>query len=160
MPGRSFACCLLCLLPMLSACQPESRGVDRQVVVEWPAQQRVFVADRRVGRVQSFSLPAAGAPLLSAQTSAIGPAAIADIRLEAAREQLWVLADNGVYVYAARSLRLQKYLPLAARRVAALRLGATGVLLVDGEGAPLARIDSETLVASWPASVDRGRSRL
>jgi hypothetical protein len=145
---------LLPLLFILAACEPADLIVARQVVVEWPEQHLVFVADSRLGRVQSYRTEGAG-PLLLAQTPGLLRSNVRDIRLVPLRNQLWVLGGNGVYLYEARGLALQKHYPLDARKVSVLRIDAGRVLLVDKSGEPVGQIDSETLVASWRQAASR-----
>jgi hypothetical protein len=141
---RAF--CVLLALLSLAACESTEKPVARQVVVDWPEEQLAFVADTRVGRVQSYRL---GGGALVAQTQGVSRASVRDIRLEPQGNKLWVLGNDGVYLYAARGLALQKHFPLPVRKVAALRLEAGGVLLLDHSGVAVGRIDSATLVASW-----------
>ena len=155
MPRRHLGCLLLTLL-LLSACESSPGSVHRQVIVDWPEQDLVFVADLRLGRVQSFRQGGAGAPVLFAQTQQIARSGLRDIRLDAAQGSLWVLADDGVYRYAARGLALQERYAIAAPRVAVLRVVADGVLLLDRMGEPVDRIDQRAAVAHDTAAVDRG----
>ena len=155
MSAQGMARCLLLSLFMLAACEPAERSVARQVVVEWPEQHLVFVADTRVGRVQSYRM-GNGAPVLFAQTQGIRRSNVRDIRLEPLRNQLWVLGGNGVYLYEAHGLALQKQFPLAAQKVSALRVEADRLVLLDKDGDAVGQIDRETLVASWRLGPARG----
>ncbi len=146
MNGQSRRLCVFFSLLMLAACEAASPIVARQVVVEWPEQQLVFVADIRVGRVQSFRM---GGGALLAQTVGMPRAQVRDIRLEPTRNKLWVLRSNAVQLYDARALALQQQFPLAALKVSALRIEDGRVLLLDKGGASIGQIDSETRVASW-----------
>lgn len=139
---------LLSLL-LLAACEPAGHLVSRQVIVDWPEQRLVFVADTRLGRVQSFRT-GAGAPVLFAQTAGLRRSSVRDIRLEPTRNALWVLGRNAVYRYEARGLALQQQFPLV-EKVSALRIEAGRVVLLDRTGASIGQIDSESLVASWNA---------
>ena len=146
MCGQSRGLCLLFSLLMLVACEASGPLVPRQVVVEWPEQQRVFVADIRIGRVQSFRL---GGGALLAQTAGMAGARLRDLRLDPARNKLWVLGGDALYLYDAGALALQQQFPLAALKVSALRIEGSRVLLLDKAGASIGQVDSETLVASW-----------
>ena len=137
---------VLFALLALAACESAEKPVARQVVVDWPEENLVFVADSRVGRVQSYRL--GGGPLV-AQTQGVRRASVRDIRLEPLDNRLWVLGNDGVYLYAARGLVLQKQFPLGVRKISALRIEAGGVLLLDQSGVAVGRVDSATLVASW-----------
>ena len=148
MSTLAWRLCLLLSPLMLAACEPPGPVVARQVVVYWPEQQLVFVADTRLGRVQSFRM---GSGALLALTPPIRRSSVRDIRLEPARDKLWVLGGDAVYLYDARTLALRQQFPLAAQKVAALRIEEGQLLLLDKTGASIGQIDSETLVASWRA---------
>lgn len=152
---------LLLVLPLLAACLPAERANPRQIIVEWPEQHRVFMADERTGSVRAFHL-AGGAPVLAAQTRVFERSTVRDIKLDAPRGQLWVLGADGVYVHDAHSLALRKRIPLDARDVAEMRVEihveGGGIVLLASDQVVLGRIDAASLLASWrPAlSLRRG----
>lgn len=135
----------LCVLQV--ACQPagspaESAAV-RQHVVEWPEQRLLFVADSRAGRVQAFHL-GHGAPVPLALAPGHTRAMVRDLQLDERAGQLWVLGDDGVSVYDARDLVLQKHFPLATGKMATLRIESAGVGLIDASGTLLDVIARES----------------
>lgn len=157
--GRSVcqSLSLLLLISLLAACQPAARENPRQMIVEWPEKRLVFIADERIGSVRAFQV-GAGAPVLAAQTRGFERSSVRDIKLDAARRQLWVLGADGVYVHDAQSLVLRKRIPLDARDVAGLRIENGGVALLAAGDVLLGRVDTATLVAVWRSalSVRRG----
>jgi len=159
MSGRNARQCMLLalLIPLLAACLPAERANPRQMIVEWPEQHLVFMADERIGSVRAFHL-AGGAPVLAAQTRVFERSTVRDIKLDASRGQLWVLGADGVYVHDAHSLALRKRIPLDARDAAEMRVENGGIVLLASDQVVLGRIDAASLLASWrPASsVRRG----
>ena len=153
----SFVLLLALLAPLLAGCLPADRAIPRQMIVEWPEKHLLFIADERIGSVRVFHL-GAGAPVLVAQTRNFERSTVRDIKLDAARQQLWVLGTDGVYVHDAQNLALQKRIPLDARGVAEMRIEDGGVLLLAGDKVVLGRIDTATLLAVWRSalSVRRG----
>jgi hypothetical protein len=67
-----------------------------------------------------------------------------------------VLGDNGISVHKAHGLILQKHISLDVQAVAALRIDAGRVWLLDGAGERIGQIDQRTLVASWLSGDRRG----
>lgn len=148
---------LVLFASLLAACQPEVGAKARQIIVEWPENQLLFIADERTGGVKAFRL-GAGAPVFTAQTRVFERSTVRDIMLDPARNQLWVLGADGVYVHDARNLALLKRIPLNARDVAGMVIEEECVILLAADGVQLGRIDTATLLALWhPAlSVRRG----
>ena len=138
---------LSCLCALLAACQPAdtqvASGAVRQHVVEWPEQRLLFIADSRAGRVQAFHL-GHGAPVPLAQAPGHARAVVRDLQLDERTGQLWVLGDDGVSVYDARDLALQKHIPLATGKMATLRIESAGVGLIDAAGVLLDVIARES----------------
>lgn len=159
MTGRSMSqySLLSFLLLMLAACQPTNQIVPHQMVVEWPQQHLVFIADGWTSRVRSFQL-GAGAPVLFAQTKGGQRAKIRDIQVESEHGQLWVLSDDAISVHDARSLGLQKRIPLD-RKVFVLRVNADGVAMLNAAGESIGQIDGRTLVASWHTPIRHDKLR-
>ena len=125
----------------LSGCLPVDEAMPRQHVVEWPEQRLLFIADERTSRVQAFHL-SAGAPVAFAQTRQNQHSRVRDIQLDTQRGKLWVLGYNGVSVYDADSLTLQRYIPLDGANIASLRIEKERVVLLAGSGRPVGEIDS------------------
>lgn len=150
MPGYRIRQCLLpaLLVPWLAACLPTERPAPRQMIVEWPEQRLLFIADERIGSVRAFHL-SGGAPLLAAQTRTFERSSVRDIQLDQARGRLWVLGADAVYVHDAHGLLLQKRIPLDARNVAGLRIEQSGITLLASGDLPLGHIDSATWLAVW-----------
>ena len=146
---------LVVFLPMLAACLPENEMMARQYVVEWPEQHLLFIADSRVGKVQSFFL-GSGAPVASAQSHDAQRSSVRDLQLDAQRGQLWVLGDDGVSVHKARGLVLQKHISLDTQQVSTMRIEDGRVVLFDDTGERVGQIDPRTLVASWLLPDHRG----
>ena len=149
MPGRhlSHYSLLACLALLLTACLPADEISLRQSVREWPEQRLVFIADSRLGRVQSFHL-GGGAPVPFALTHGNQRASVSDLQLDAQRGQLWVLGDDGVSVYDARRLVLQKRVLFDTQNISALRIEAGRIVLIAKSGEQVGQIDSTTLAAS------------
>jgi len=158
MTGRLFGqySLLGLLLLMLAGCLPSGEMAARQFVVDWPEQNLVFIADTRIGHVQSFRTGTDSAPVLFAQTRGVQRASVRDIQLDTQRGQLWVLGDDGVYVHKARGLALQKRIPFDALGASTLRIEADRVVLLSDSGAQIGQIDRGSLVASWMQPVRRG----
>lgn len=111
-----------------------------QHLVEWSEQNLLFVADERSNRVQSFQLTA-GVPAAFAQSRRHPHSRVRDMQLDARRGKLWVLGHNGVSVYEARSLMLERFIPLEGGSIAALRIDGDKVVLVAASGDPVGEID-------------------
>lgn len=129
----------------LAACLPVEDALPRQHVVEWPGQRLLFVADERGSRVQSFHL-SSGAPVACAQTRQSRHSRVRDMQLDVPHGKLWVLGYNGVSVYDARSLALQRYIPLEGASISAMRIERDRVVLLAGSGIPVGEIDSRSSV--------------
>ena len=127
----------------LVACLPVEDVLPRQHVVEWPEQRLLFVADERAGRVQSFHL-GSGAPVACAQTRQSRHSRVRDMQLDVPHGKLWVLGYNGVSVYNAHSLVLQRYIPLEGASISAMRIESDRVVLLAGSGSPVGEIDSRS----------------
>lgn len=120
---------------------PEPVPEPGQYLVEWSEQHLLFVADERSSRIQSFHL-GTGAPVVYAQTRRHQHSRVRDMQLDAQRGKLWVLGYNGVSVYDARSLVLQRYIPLEGASISVMRIESDRVVLVAGSGVPVGEIDS------------------
>lgn len=147
---------LVFLLLTLTACIPAGETSARQFVIEWPEQNLVFIADTRIGHVQSFRMANAGAPVMFAQTRGVQRASVRDIQIDRQRGQLWVLGDDGVYVHKARGLTLQKRIPLDTHQALSMRIEPDRVVLLSDTGEPIGQIDRGSLVASWSLPLRRG----
>lgn len=119
--------------------QPEPE--PGQFLVEWSEQHLLFVADERSSRVQSFHV-SAGAPAAYAQSRRHQHSRVRDMQMDAQRGKLWVLGQNGVSVYDARSLTLERFIPVEGGSIAALRIERGKVVLLAGSGDPVGEIDS------------------
>jgi hypothetical protein len=139
----------------LVACLPADEMMPNQRVAAWSEQNLVFVADGPMGRVQAFRT-GNGAPVFAAQTDIAPRKWVFDLQVDRQRGELWVLGDDGVSVHAAQGLQLKKRIPLATQSVAALRVEADRVVLMDGSGQTLGQIELGTFVASWRAPEHRG----
>ncbi len=122
---------------------PEPEPLPRQYLVEWSGEHLLFVADERSSRIQSFHLNA-GAPVAYAQTRRHQHSRVRDMQLDSQRGKLWVLGYNGVSVYDARSLALQRYIPLEGASISAMRIESERVVLLAGSGMPVGEIDSRS----------------
>lgn len=129
------------LATLLAACVPVDETVPRQHVLEWSEQRLLFVADERASRVQSFHLNG-GAPVAYAQTRQNQHSRVRDIQLDAQHGTLWVLGYNGISVYDARSLALQRHIPLDGAHVTALRIERDRIVLLADSGLTVGEIDS------------------
>lgn len=138
----------LLLLPLLAACLPADGTIPRQISVEWPEKRLAFIADERLGSVRAFRI-GSGAPILVAQSTPRARTAVRDLALDAQRGELWVLGRDSVDVHVAETLAPRWRIPLEARDVARLRLGADGIELHAASGVLLGRIDRRTRVAVW-----------
>lgn len=119
----------------------QEEAAPGQHLVEWSEQHLLFVADDRSSRVQAFHL-SAGAPVPCAQTRQNRHSRVRDMRLDAQNGTLWVLGYNGVSVYDARSLVLQRYIPLEGGSIAGMRIEDGRVVLIAGSGDPVGEIDA------------------
>lgn len=135
MAGRDAARALLSVVSalLLGGCLPIEETLPRQHVVAWPEQRLLFVADARSNRVQAFRL-GSGAPVALAQTRHNPHARVRDVRLDARGGRLWVLGHNGISVYAAQTLLLERYIPLEGMNVSQLRVEQERVVLCDDSG--------------------------
>lgn len=133
------------LVVPLAACLPVEDDLPRQHVVEWPEQRLLFVADERAGRVQAFHL-SSGAPVVFAQTKQSRHSRVRDMQLDVPHGKLWVLGYNGISVYDARSLALQRYIPLEGASISGLRIEGDRVVLLAGSGTTVGEIDSRSSV--------------
>ena len=147
---------LVLLSCLLIACQRSPIVHANQSVLEWPEQRLLFVADSRQGKVQSFLVRNAGAPIPFAQTHDPQRSSVRDLKLDSQRGRLWVLGAEGVFVHKARGLVLQKHLVLDTRNVASLSIEGDWVWLIDDSGRRLARIDAATLTTSTQAAGQYG----
>ena len=123
-------------------------------VAQWADQQLMFVADSRMGRVQSYRLGGAQ-PAFQAQTEIASRRWVLDVQLDAKSGQLWVLGDDGVTVHDAQTLVLQAHIPLTANTVTSMRIEDGQISLVSGDGTPVGTVDCRTLLASWRAPLSR-----
>lgn len=147
---------LIFAFSVLVACLPANEMVPNQRVAAWSEQNLVFVADGPMGRVQAFRT-GGGAPVFAAQTDIAPRKWVFDLQLDRQRGELWVLGDDGVSVHAAQGLQLKKRIPLATQSsVAALRVEADRVVLMNDSGQALGQIELGTFVASWLAPQSRG----
>jgi hypothetical protein len=90
------------------------------------ADHTLFVADSRNGQVRVFDLR--NGPVMRAMLIAPARRTVLGLRLDAAGERLWVLGNDALYAYDARSLVLQRQLALPTNTAAARALD----LLEDG----------------------------
>lgn len=105
---------------------PDSRA---QREVAWVDQHLLFLADGRNGLVRVFDLR--NGPVLRASLSAGGRRSVADMKLDPDRARLWVLGDDALYRYDARSL------VLLDRRLLPTNTGPDRALELDGDGVPV-----------------------
>lgn len=156
--GGGVAMLLMACLPV-DEILPGQLALDRPVaerrVLEWPDQNLLFVADSRMGRIQAYRLGGAQ-PKFSAQSEVASRTWVLDLKLDTESGMLWVLGDDGVSVYDARSLVLHKHIPLARNTVNSLRITDRQVSLVARDGVPIGVVDCVSLLASWHAPIRRG----
>ncbi|CAG0966786.1 hypothetical protein RHDC4_01026 [Rhodocyclaceae bacterium] len=105
---------------------PESRG---QREIAWADQHLLFLADGRNGQVRVFDLR--NGPVPRASLSASGRRSVADMELDPARAQHWVLGDDALYRYDARRF------VLLDRRALPTNTGPERALELDGDGVPV-----------------------
>ena len=123
-------------------------------VAQWADQQLMFVADSRMGRVQSYQL-GGPQPVFQAQTEIASRRWVLDLQIDAKGGQLWVLGDDGLTVHDARTLALQAHIPLIPNTVASMRIEDGQISLVSGDGTSVGAVDCRTLLASWRAPLSR-----
>lgn len=118
---------LLCLF--LLACG----GPSGQRVVEWPASDRLFLADTRNGIVRVFDTR--NGPVPYGQLNARERHAVRDMQLDPARARLWVLGDDALYLYDAHLLMLVERHELRPESEdwQGLEVAAAGVTLVSAK---------------------------
>ena len=127
---------------MLAGCLPVDSQVQvpRQSLVEWPGQRLVFVADERTSLVRSYYL-GNGSPVAFAQSRSGGHARVRDMQLDEAGGRLWVLGYNGVSVFDARRLTLERFIPVDGAHLSSLRLEGLSVRLIAESGESVGEID-------------------
>lgn len=125
---------------LLAACQPVELQAPRQSVVEWTEQHLVFVADERSSQVRAFHL-GNGAPVPQAESRSGGHARVRDMQIDASNGRLWVLGYSGVSVFDARTLVLQRFIPLEGAHLSTLRFDGERVRLFSVSGESAGEID-------------------
>ncbi len=132
----------MCLVPvlLLAACQPAELRAPRQSVVEWTDQHLLFVADERSSQVRAFHL-GTGAPVQLAESRSGRHARVRDMQVDASHGRLWVHGYSGVSVFDARTLVLQRFIPLEGAHLSALRLDGERVRLFSESGEAAGAID-------------------
>lgn len=130
---------------------PANAPAGRQIVAEWSGEQLRFVADSRMGRVQSFRPGRRGLEFF-AQTEIAARRWVNDVKIDPQRAQLWVAGDDGISVYDAHTLILQKHVAVISQGVATLRLEDDRVTLFAANGSTLGHIDCTSLLASLPTA--------
>ena len=128
---------------------PANTPASRQVVAEWSGEQLSFVADSRMGRVQSFR-PGRNGREFFAQTDIAVRRWVNDVKIDPQTAQLWVAGDDGISVYDARTLVLQKHIVVTAQAVATLRLEDDRIVLLAANGSTVGFIDRVGLLAQLP----------
>ena len=133
---------VMCVVPvmLLAACQPAEIRAPRQSVVEWNEQNLVFVADERSSQVRAFHL-GTGAPVPQAESRSGGHARVRDMQVDASHGRLWVLGYSGVSVFDARTLVLQRFIPLEGAHLSSMRLEEERVRLFSASGEAAGEID-------------------
>jgi hypothetical protein len=132
----------MCLVSamLLAACQPAEVRAPRQSVVEWAEQHLLFVADERSSQVRAFHL-GNGAPVPLAESRSGGHARVRDMQVDAQLGRLWVLGYSGVSVFDARTLVLQRFIPLEGAHLSSMRLEGGRVRLFSASGEAAGEID-------------------
>jgi hypothetical protein len=125
---------------LLAACQPADVRAPRQSVVEWAEQHLLFVADERSSQVRAFHL-GNGAPVPLAESRSGGHARVRDMQVDAQLGRLWVLGYSGVSVFDARTLVLQRFIPLEGAHLSSMRLEGGRVRLFSASGEAAGEID-------------------
>lgn len=115
------------VLALVAGCgRADSRG---QREIAWQEQQLLFLADHRNGFVRVFDLR--NGPVPRASLAVPSRRYVADMKLDAGRGELWVLGDDAVYRYDARSFALLE------RRGLPTNTGPDRTLELDGDGVPV-----------------------
>jgi len=133
----------LVLVLMLAGCLPvqaQQAQMPRQSLVEWPGQRLLFIADERTSVVHSYFL-GNGAPVPFAQSRSGRHARVRDMQLDEAGGRLWVLGYNGVSVFDARRLTLERFIPVDGAHLSTLRFEGHSVRLVADSGEAVGAID-------------------
>lgn len=115
------------VLALVAGCgRADSRG---QREIAWQEQQLLFLADHRNGFVRVFDLR--NGPVPRASLAVPSRRYVADMKLDTGRGELWVLGDDAVYRYDARSFALLE------RRGLPTNTGPDRALELDGDGVPV-----------------------
>lgn len=132
---------------VLAACRPVGEiGATKRIEVRWAERQMLFVADERVGQVRIFHTRAA--PILIGTLHAPGRHAVRDLKLDVARNRLWVLGDGDVQVHDLSDWRRARRYAVPVAGAAALSVGDDGrAHLLAGDGSLLATLDDGPQVA-------------
>lgn len=132
---------LATLLFAVAACRPVGEiATGKHIEVQWEERQLLLVGDARTGSARVFHMRAA--PLLIGEMRAPGRTAVRDIRIDAARQRVWILGEAAVYVHDARTWSLIRRIPAPAAAAERLELAADGApLLIGDDGRRLARIE-------------------
>jgi hypothetical protein len=132
----------MCFVPgmLLAAGQPAEVRAPRQSGVEWTDQHLLFVADERSSKVRAFHL-GNGAPVPLAESRSGRHARVRDMQVDASHGRLWVLGYSGVSVFDARTLMLQRFIPVEGAHLSALRLDGERVRLYSESGEAAGEID-------------------
>lgn len=114
---------------LLAACGNAEVGLPRQVAVEWPQGQRLYVGDERQGVVKAFSI--FDGPRAVGESRVPGRGRVLDIKVDGRRRRIWVLGPQAVDEHDAVSLALLRRHPAAGVTSASrLRLDERGVATV------------------------------
>ncbi len=125
---------------VLAGCLPVEAQMPRQSLVEWSGQRLLFVADERTSMVRSYYL-GNGSPVAFAQSRSGRHARVRDMQIDEAGGRLWVLGYNGVSVFDARRLTLERFIPVDGAHLSSLRLEGRRVRLIAESGEVVGELD-------------------
>ncbi len=125
----------------LAACNPAADTLaGKRVEIKWEERQLLIVGDDRTGIARVFHTRSA--PLLVGEMRAPQRAAVRDMRIDPARQRVWILGDGALYLHDARSWSLIRRVALPATGDLRLELDDAGApLLLGSEGRTIARVE-------------------
>lgn len=132
---------LATLLLAVAACRPAANEIiGKRVEIKWEERQLLFVGDPRTGIARVFHMRAA--PLLVGEMRAPGRTAVHDIRIDKARERVWVLGSDALYAHDARTWSVLRRVQAPVADSARLELDSGGApLLIGNDGLAIARVE-------------------
>lgn len=132
---------LATLLLAIAACRPATNEIiGKRVEIKWEERQLLIIAGPNTGIARVFHMRAA--PLLVGEMRAPGRSAVHDIRIDKARERVWVLGGDALYAHDARTWSVLRRVEAPVADSARLELDAAGApLLIGSDGRAIARVE-------------------